>query len=358
MRRLRICLIASSRFPVAEPFAGGLEAHTHSLAKALQERGHEVSLFAAPGSDPRLLAEALVVDRFRSSDAARDDVAAPPEQWMSEHHAYLALMLELGRSAHHRFDVVHNNSLHHLPVAMASALPIPVATTLHTPPTPWLESAIRLAPDSAHFVAVSRCTAEQWSGVAAPRVIMNGVDTAQWKAGPGGSGAIWFGRLVPEKAPHLAIEAARIAGLPLDLAGPAYDSEYFERMIAPWLDDRIRYLGHLSSAELVQHVGRSAVSVVTPRWEEPYGLVAAESMACGTPVAAFSRGALPEFVTRSSGRLAPADDVEGLAEAMLQASALSREETRRHAERMCSLETMVDRYEDLYDELATGVRAA
>ena len=69
MRRLRICLIASSRFPVAEPFAGGLEAHTHSLAKALQERGHEVSLFAAPGSDPRLLAEALVVDRFRSSDA-------------------------------------------------------------------------------------------------------------------------------------------------------------------------------------------------------------------------------------------------------------------------------------------------
>ena len=92
---LRICLIASSRFPVAEPFAGGLEAHTHSLASELIRRGHEVTLFAAPGSDPALGVTELGVEPFSSSPAARADVGARPEQWMREHHAYLKLMLDL-----------------------------------------------------------------------------------------------------------------------------------------------------------------------------------------------------------------------------------------------------------------------
>ena len=77
-RALRICLIASSRFPVAEPFAGGLEAHTHSLATELIRRGHEVTLFAAPGSDTRLGALHLDVEEFTSSPAARADVGARP----------------------------------------------------------------------------------------------------------------------------------------------------------------------------------------------------------------------------------------------------------------------------------------
>jgi hypothetical protein len=116
---------------VAEPFQGGLEAHTAALADRLMRRGHEVSLFAAPGSDPRFGARVLPVSRHRSSAIARRDVAAPPETWMQEHHAYLALMLELMRDGD-RYDVVHNNSLHHLPIAMASAISPPLVTTLHT----------------------------------------------------------------------------------------------------------------------------------------------------------------------------------------------------------------------------------
>lgn len=357
MSRLRICLIASSRFPVAEPFAGGLEAHTHGLATALQARGHEVTLFAAPGSDPALAVDALSVEAYRSSDTARGDIAAPPEHFMQEHHAYLGLMLELARTGARRFDVVHNNSLHHLPVAMADTLPIPLVTTLHTPPTPWLESAMRLTP-SARCVAVSRFTARQWAGSTRADVILNGVDTTRWAAGPGGPGAIWFGRMVAEKAPHLAIEAARIAGLPLDLAGPIYDHDYFRRRIEPWLDSRIRYLGHLDSRRLAEHVGRAAVAAVTPAWEEPYGLVAAEAMSCGTPVAAFARGALPEIVTPESGRLAAPGDPQSLAEAMVAASALSRRAVRRHAEQHCSLDAMVDRYEGLYEDAVSPARAA
>ncbi|MCS5735218.1 glycosyltransferase [Herbiconiux daphne] len=357
MKRLRICLIASSRFPVAEPFAGGLEAHTHALAHALRARGHQVTLFAAPGSDPRLAVDTLDVDPFESSDTARADVGASPAEWMQEHHAYLGLMLELARTGASRFDVVHNNSLHHLPVAMSATLGVPMVTTLHTPPTPWLESAMQLTP-SARFVAVSDFTARQWSETTRARVILNGVDTERWSPGPGGPGAVWIGRVVPEKGAHLAIEAARIAGMPLDLAGPVHDLDYFERRIRPRLDSRIRYLGHLSTRELVQHVGRAAVTAVTPLWDEPYGLVAAESMACGTPVAAFERGALGEIVSPSSGRLATPGDPDSLARALVAAAALPRAGVRRHAEEHCSLDAMVDRYELLYDELAAPARAA
>ncbi|RZI95734.1 MAG: glycosyltransferase family 4 protein, partial [Microbacterium sp.] len=247
MRRLRICLIASSRFPVREPFAGGLEAHTHALAVGLVRRGHRVSVFASPGSDESLPIEALEVDAFQPSPLARSDVAAPPQVWMQEHHAYLSLMLSLARSGSTRFDVIHNNSLHHLPVAMSSSVEVPMVTTLHTPPTPWMESALRFAAPSSRFVAVSRATARQWQPVVQATVIRNGVDLDRWQPGPGGEHAVWVGRLVPEKAPHLALDAARRADMPIDLAGPVFDADYFAREVAPRLNDRARYVGHLDS---------------------------------------------------------------------------------------------------------------
>jgi glycosyltransferase involved in cell wall biosynthesis len=347
-RPLRICLIASSRFPVREPFAGGLEAHTHSLARALVDRGHSVSLFAAPGSDNTLDVHELPLAAFAQSDSARNDVAAHPDVWAQEHHAYLSLMLDLAKTGVGRFDVVHNNSLHYLPVAMAEAVGLPVVTTLHTPPLSWLESAIRFAPTSAVFAAVSEHTARAWQDTVATTVVLNGIDTTRWAAGPGGGGAIWFGRIVPEKAPHLAMRAAKLAGIPLELAGPALDRCYFDEAIAPLLDDSITYRGHLAHSDLIRAVGRASVAVVTPSWDEPYGLVAAEAMACGTPVAAFARGALPEIISDASGRLAEPDSVPSLAAAIIEARGLDRARVRDRAVQHFSLSRMVDDYERLY----------
>ncbi len=353
---MRICLVASSRFPIAEPFQGGLEAHTATLATALRRRGHHVSVFAAPGSDPALGVQELPVRRFEPSAAARADVGAHPDTWMQEHHAYLALMLDLLERGAERFDVVHNNSLHHLPVAMAGALPVPMVTTLHTPPLGWLESAIALARRSSTFAAVSRHTAHAWSHAVRAEVVHNGVDVDRWRPGPGGDRAIWTGRLVPEKAPHLAVRAARRAGLGIDLAGPVLDPAYVREHLAPLLGDDVRLLGHLGTDALRDAVGRARVALVSPRWDEPYGLVAAEAMACGTPVAAFARGALPEVVDVRAGRLARADDVDDLARAALEAATLDRSEVRSHAVAHCSLERMVRRYEELYRRASDAAR--
>jgi glycosyltransferase involved in cell wall biosynthesis len=351
---VRICLIASSRYPVREPFAGGLESLTHQLAAKLVGRGHEVTLFAAPGSDPDLPVTQLRVADFRASPPARADSSAAADRWMAEHHAYLALMLDLAGQGSQQYDVVHNNSLHHLPVAMASMLEVPVVTTLHTPPTPWLESAVEVAPGASSFTAVSRFTASAWRHAVDCVPILNGVDIDRWVPGPGGGPAVWSGRLVAEKAPHQAIDAAQEAGLPIVLAGPVQDPAYFDEWVAPRLGPAARYVGHLDHEALARLLASASVAVVTPVWDEPYGLVAAEAMACGTPVAAYDRGALPEFVVDGAGVLARAGDAADLARAIDEARGLDRAVVRTHATEHCSLARMVSDYEFCYAGLVHG----
>lgn len=344
---LRIALVAGVRFPIAEPFAGGMEAHTWTLASLLSRRGHEVTVFAGKGSDPAIgRVELLDEIGFKPSARARGDVSMPPEEFLREHHAYQRLMLEL--AAEERFDVIQLNCLHYLPVAMADLLPRPPVLSLHTPPTPWLESALhggrRIRP-----VAVSRWTARAWApALGAIPVISNGVDLDRWSLGPGGPQAVWSGRLVPEKGAHLAIDAAARAGIRLVLAGPASDRAYFDELIAPRLGRQASWVGHLSHKDLVALVGASAVAVVTPCWDEPFGLVVAESLAVGTPVAAFARGAVPDVLDATSGRLAAPGDVPSLADAIRAAQLLDRDAVRARAEQTCDVKKMVDSYVDLY----------
>ena len=360
---MKIALIASARFPVREPFAGGLEAQTWSLVRGLKDRGHEVLLYAAPGSDAALQARHLAVRPAVLSDAARADVSSAPDWWMQEHHAYLSLMLALARED---ADVIHNNSLHYLPVAMASTLSARTVSTLHTPPTAWLESAIQAADQCpVSFAAVSEHTARAWRHVVPDAtVVRNGIDVQRWAQGPGGGAAVWSGRIVPEKGTHLAVQAAARAGMPVKVAGPVLDRAYFVEAVEPWLRNGSEYLGHLKTDELARLVGQACVSLVTPCWEEPYGLVVAESLSCGTPVAGFARGALPELVGPRHGRLVasdpeePAVAVDALAAALVLAAELDRDEVRAHAVATCSVGAMIDGYELLYAGNPAQVAAA
>ncbi|MCE1178178.1 MAG: glycosyltransferase [Micrococcales bacterium] len=353
---MHVVVIAAANHPLVEPFAGGLESLTATLVHGLRQRGVRVTLFAGAGSDPALDANPLPVQPLSLSEAARLDPSMVQEGWLRQHHAYLQAMLWLRDQRD--VDIVHNHSLHHLPVAMSAVAPAPMLTTLHTPPTPWLESALAIQQDPrARYVAVSRFTARTWAHVAQVGVVPNGVDTSRWTPGPGGPDLVWAGRLVPEKAPHLACEAARRARRRLHLVGPVSDQRYFDECVRPLLNENLVYLGHLDQPALARLVGTSAATLVTPVWDEPYGLVAAESLACGTPVVALDRGGLREVVDESAGVLVSVggdgelieDDLSArLAAAIPLAESRSRGACRSRAEDSCSHTVMVEAYLEWY----------
>jgi glycosyltransferase involved in cell wall biosynthesis len=355
---VHIVVVAHTRYALRQPFAGGLESLTWHLVQGLVDRGHRVTVFAADGSDELPGVDYLYPEQLHLSDAARGDASMPEEGWLQRHHAYLRLMLDLAERRD--VDVVHNHALHYLPAAMAPSLPMQSVLTLHTPPTPWLESALTAARVAARVgppplvTAVSRHTADSWAHLVRARVVPNGVDTRSWGPGPGGDTLVWSGRIVPEKAPHLAVRIARAAGMPLVLAGPVCDQDYARSQLWPLLGDTVHYAGHLSAPELARLVGRSAAALVTPAWDEPYGLVAAEALSCGTPVLALDRGGLGEVVAPGTGVLVPSmpgrDLVLDAAAALPGVLTLSRAECRRHAEVNCSLDRMVDSYLQLYAE--------
>ncbi|AQR62858.1 glycosyl transferase family 1 [Brevundimonas sp. LM2] len=340
---MRIGVIAHLKYPIHEPFAGGLEMHTHLLASALKRRGHQVTVFASTLSEPGIGLEAICDETALSAVGVGEarDVA-----FFREHHAYLSLMNDL---RHRDFDVIHNNSLHYLPVAMADALPMPMVTTLHTPPFSWLESGVRVARGRNNsFVGVSRSIRSAWSSVTTvDEVILNGIDLSRFAFAPRSAAdpyLVWYGRIVPEKGLHFALDAARLVGLPIRFAGPLLDRAYWDREIAPRLTSETVYLGHLDHGALAGVIGGARAALCTPCWEEPYGLVVAEALACGVPVAAFARGAIPEILTDACGVLAAPDDAASLAVATRQALTLSRSACRHRAETLCDAEVMIDQY--------------
>ncbi|HEX8417700.1 MAG TPA: glycosyltransferase [Methylobacterium sp.] len=343
---MKIAVIAHLKYPIAQPFSGGLEMHTHLLASALQARGHEVTLFASEGSG----AECRVVAACPPTGTAHDGESELRID-RAEHEAYAAIVDAVAAGG---FDLVHNNSLHPLPLLRAPEIAAPMVTALHTPPFEPFAEGVRLRAGDMTFAIVSKSLAVEWCDLLDDlTVIGNGIDLDAFPYAPSAEGAphaIWTGRLVPEKGPHLAIDAAREAGLPLVFAGPRSDAAYWAAEIAPRLGPDVTYLGHLSHAALSRRVGEAHVTLCTPRWEEPFGLVVAESLACGTPVAAFARGAMPDILDASCGVLARADDVADLGRAMRAAIRLDRRACRRRAEHLFDAEMMTDRYEALYRE--------
>lgn len=345
---LRVAMIGPSRFGVAEPYQGGLEAHTAVLARELQRLGHHVTIFAGTRSSalPRgLTVEPILDDDVDLTACDRLDTAMPPGHREAEDDAHLAVLHAIAERG--RFDVIHNNGLHHLPPSLEADIDVPMVHTLHCPPFDTLlaghQRRAARAAGSGAVVAVSEHLASAWSGVATT-VVENGVSTEDWTMGQGGRGCVWAGRIVPEKAPHLAIDAARAAGRPIALAGPVHAPAYFAAEVAPRLGPDAVLVGHLAGPALAKLYRNAAVGVVTPCWDEPFGLVVAEMLACGTPVAALHRGALSDLVDPAVGFLAPPGDAAALAEAIEAAAGLDRRVCRKHAVRSLSATTMAHRY--------------
>jgi glycosyltransferase involved in cell wall biosynthesis len=346
---MKIGVIAHVKHPISDPFAGGLEMHTYALCTGLRRRGHDVTLFAAAGSADCLGLETIC-----------EPTAQAPGGFRHEHEIYLTLMENLRRRD---FDIIHNNSLHYVPPALAGGLSIPMLTVFHTPPFWEMEGSIMsTATPNSRFVAVSSFIRDVWATITPVEdVIHNGIDLTKFRFTPVSAAApyaVWSGRIVPEKGLHLAIPAARQAGLNLLIAGPVSDRSYFERAIQPLLDEQARYVGHLNQSDLAALIGGARALLFTPLWNEPFGLVLAEALACGTPVASFARGAVAEILDETCGIIVPADDVAALAQAVRSVQGLRRADCRKRAKAIADSVTMIAHYEALYRRLILTTKPA
>jgi len=366
-RPLRIAVIAPIRYPISEPHAGGLESSIWNQVRSLRKRGHDVVLCAVEGSDYLEGAPPeFVLPRLEWEDPTEATDTTYPEGYLDRAFPALDRAMEYLQSHADEFDIVDNHCLHGLPLTWTDRLGIPMVSTLHTPTLPALLDAHAASGEPrSSFLAVSEHTAAEWraEGIDS-QVVPNAVDVDRWMLGSGGPDLVWFGRLVPEKGAHLAIQAARLTGRRLVLAGRIGDTAYFDEHIAPFLGVDVEYVGALRQPELAALVGRSACALVTPVWEEPFGLVIAEALATGTPVASFDTGGVPEVVGDSTGAgLVPMGDVEALARvaaalaAASDADAGTRADIRRDAVARFSLDRRAADLEAVYRRLVSAVPA-
>lgn len=342
---MRIAMLSHMHHPIAEPFEGGTEAHTAMVADALVARGHDVTLFAKAGSKTTATLYPLVPKDFEFIRAATPLVRRQQAGFLAEavHHS-------IGIIRQDDFDVVLNNSLSSLPYTFLRDEPM--LTILHTPPTLSDVTAIITAqgwrPSDLHsYLTVSETNAEYWrSSLPSVGVVHNGIRLEGWQSTvrPDPNLAVWAARITPEKGLHLAIDAARLAGLRFEFAGPISNTDYFAEEIVPRLAPDVVYRGHLAHRELRGFFASGAVFVASPLWSEPFGLSVVEALASGTPVAALPNGALPEIVTIGAGRLARDGTVEALAAAIGSARHLDRDSARLASLRF-DFEGMVDGYE-------------
>jgi glycosyltransferase involved in cell wall biosynthesis len=196
-------------------------------------------------------------------------------------------------------DIVHDHTIAG-PVLGAGKRERLVVTTNHGPFTDDANAIYRAIDARVPILAISRHQASTARGVSIARVIHHGVDVTRFPMGDGKGGYLMFlGRMSPTKGVREAIRIARTAGMPLAIAAKMRESrerDYFDNVIAPLLDRDIRYLGEVGNAEKVELLG-GAIALVNPiDWDEPFGLCMVEALACGTPVLATPRGAVPEIV--------------------------------------------------------------
>ncbi len=332
-----------------------MEAHSWHLAAGLVARGHDVVLFAAGDSDPLFAIDAVVPEHHERRFPGLEHRGDPGlRAYVDDGYAAACDRIAAGG-----FDVLHNNSLSRLPLERRRTARVPTVTSLHVPPYDALRGFVHDSPAPGHRITVtSRAQLRAWWPEGAPpeaSVLHNGVDPAAWPFRDRGDGsAAWSGRLAAIKGAHCAIAAAKRAGIPLTLYGPIEEPDYWAERIAPELGGPIRYGGHLDGPALAAEIGRASVFLFTPCWDEPFGLVAIEAMACGLPVAGLANGAAREVVGEA-GCLVEPGDAAALAGAIGAALAIPRPVPRDRVRRLFSRDRWLDACEALYRQARAGL---
>jgi glycosyltransferase involved in cell wall biosynthesis len=345
---LGIAIVAPPWFEVPPSGYGGIEAMCHSLADGLTARGHDVTLIGAGTT--------RTSGRFLQTFARPPKGLGTPDAVVIEAlHALRAASLLEGLSG---VDVVHDHSV--LGPALTAPRPVPSVVTAHAPVDGATGELYRELPPYVSLVAIShaqRATAPDLSWTA---TIHHGIAVDEAPFSPTKDPfALFIGRIHSHKGPHLAIDAARAAGLPIVLAAKCsepVERAFFEREIRPRLGSDVEWIGEADVETKHDLLRRACVLVLPLQWDEPFGLVMLEAMASGTPVVALRRGSVSELVLDGVTGFV-CDEADELPDRILDATELDPFVCREHARRNFGIAAMVDAYEALFANLVRRHRA-
>ena len=348
---MRIAQVAPLYEAVPPALYGGTERVVSLLTEELVRRGHDVTLFASGDSRTSARLVAVTPRALRLDGTSRELLAAE-----------CIRQLDLVFRNAGDFDLIHCH-VDYVAFPFSGLVKTPTLHTVHGRlDLPYL---LPVYSQFTRVPLVSISDAQRapladidvtWAGT-----VHHGLAPARFPFAPEpGDYVAFLGRLAAEKQPDVAIEVAKRAGVKLRIAAKidAADREYFDRVVAPLLDDPlIEYIGEIGDAEKAAFLGGARALLFPIDWPEPFGLVMIEAMACGTPVIARPCGSVPEVVRPGvSGFVA--DSVAELVDAVKRIDTIDRARCRHDFERRFSVARMVDDYEALYRRACARVRAA
>jgi glycosyltransferase involved in cell wall biosynthesis len=343
---LRIAMLAPPWITVPATGYGGVESVVSTLTEALVARGHDVTMFCAPGSVSAANVETLL-ERSYPDEIERSLYEVD--------HVAQAFDRVDDAPAGERFDVIHDHC-GFTALAMASRIATPLVHTLHGPFTKETGAFYARHGHKGSLVGISHAQlASAPPGLKAIGSIPNPIDLRDWPLQERkGDYLLWIGRMTPEKGPHRAVAAARAVDVPIVLAGVIQPGQqaFFDREIAPHVDGhRVRFVGEVTGSAKRSLFARARGLLMPIRWNEPFGMVMIEALACGTPVIAFREGAAREVVLDGkTGFLV--DGERQMADAIGQLPRIRAHDCRAWVADHCDAEVVAAAYERAYRSVA------
>jgi len=341
---LRIAHIAPVATTVPPPKSGSVETMTSLLTEGLVAGGHDVTLFATADSTTGATLNALYAHGYWHDD----------NMWPWELYEMLNLAAAVERAAD--FDILHYEAAYYpMSLAFTRLSPTPLVQTLHHSPTPAELQLWARYPEAA-FVAISQEQRRLLTGLNVVGTVLHGIDMDNFVFREKPEDYLLFlGRFTEGKGVLQAIEIAKRLGLRLILA--AAEGEYYREKVAPHVDGRhIVYFGEADFPAKVKLYGGARALIYPIQASEPFGLVLAEAMACGTPVAALDRGAVREVVDEGvTGMIF--ENLEHMANDLPRVFDLDRRRVRERAVARFGAQRMVDEYVAVYTRIVEAHRA-
>lgn len=353
---MKIGIACTNALPVPVP-AGEIYANQDiagSLADELVGRGYDVTLFASEGS--RTKAHLVTFGMLPFSDPSVWTRYRDKRSFADYEHLFMAKVYNFAEE--NGFDLLH---MHLRPLSVtpfAAMSRVPTLSTIHDPLDFPYFKMLELYDGFSRLRFSSISLAQRRAMPELPMLanVYDGVDLSRWEFDPdGGEKLCHAGRVIREKGVHRAMDIAKKLGVGIDIAGFVYDADrhdpesYWSREVEPRLGSDVT-LEYIPQEKLPAFYGRSKAFLNTLEWEEPFGLVMVEAMACGTPVIAFDRGSVREVVKDGVTGFIVKDEAE-MAEAIKEVGKIKRADCRRHVEDNFSLGKMAEDYLKAYEKL-------